>query len=117
MKVSQWIEKDEFENEILESSVARIVLFAANWCGYCRRFLGIINGYKLKPKLLAPPSDEVAVVNVDSDGGSLWEDFKIDLVPTIAVFLNGKEIFRRDGKEFVGLELADLEEAIKAITN
>jgi hypothetical protein len=56
----------------------------------------------------------VSVVNVDSGDGSLWEDFKIDLVPTIFVFLKGKEIFRRDGRPFVGLEKKDLEDAIRS---
>lgn len=116
MRIKQWIEKDEFENQILKSSVPRIVLFAADWCGYCSRFLTIVKEYQSVKEDLSPRSDEVAVVNVDSGGGSLWDDFKIDLVPTIAVFLNGTQIFRRDGKPLRGLGQGDLEDAIKVIS-
>jgi thiol-disulfide isomerase/thioredoxin len=115
MRIRQWIEKAEFENRILKSSAPRIVLFAADWCGYCRRFLSLVDEYQTEPKGLSPPSDEVVVVDVDSGNGSLWDDFNIDLVPTIAVFLKGREIFRRDGKASIGLEREDLEDAIRAI--
>jgi thioredoxin-like negative regulator of GroEL len=115
MKTKKWIEKAEFEQEILKSPEPRIVLFAADWCGYCRRFLSIVNDYQNDKGKLQPPSDEVAVVNVDSDGGSLWNDFKIDLVPTLAVFHKSVEIFRRNGKSFVGLGQKDLEDAVNSI--
>ena len=101
----------------LISKEARIVLFAADWCGYCRRFLSVINEYESRLETPIPSSDEIVVVNVESGDGSLWEDFRISLVPTIAVFSNGREIFRRDGKPFVGLERKDLEDAIRAVAS
>jgi thioredoxin-like negative regulator of GroEL len=108
MRTRLWVGKKEFEHEILVSSAPTIVLFAAEWCGYCRRFLNLVNEYR--------NDSEVAVVNVDSEDGSLWDDWNIDLVPTLAVFSGGKEIFRRNGKSFVGLGQRDLEDSINAAT-
>jgi thioredoxin-like negative regulator of GroEL len=117
LRITRWLEKDEFELRILKSAGPRIVLFAADWCGYCRRFLEVIKEYQDgQLRTLRDPSDEVAIVNVDSGGGSLWEDFHIGLVPTLVVYLSNKEIFRRDGKPMIGLKRADLEDAIKTVT-
>lgn len=117
MKTRQWIEKDEFESQILTSSTPRLVLFAAEWCGYCRRFLNMASDFDLKSNLLSAPSSELEVVNIESGDGSLWDTFNVNLVPTILVFLNGKQIFRRDARRLKGLGKEDLEDALKAISS
>lgn len=115
MKVRQWVEKDEFEKDIQNSKQPMIVLFAADWCGYCTRFLSVISGYEPKPGHLAGPYDLVSVVNIDSGDGSLWDKYHVDLVPTLIVFSSGEQVFRRDGKVFVGLKQLDLEQAIDTV--
>jgi thiol-disulfide isomerase/thioredoxin len=117
VKIRQWIEKDEFEGQILRSSTARIVLFAADWCGYCRRFLGMASEYDLKSKMAPVSSCELEVVNIDSGDGSLWDSFDVKLVPTLLVLQDGKQIFRRDGRPMRGLGKEDLEDALKAISS
>lgn len=114
MKTKQWVQKDEFENQILKSKGPHLVLFAADWCGYCRRFLGIISEYKGDESSITSGDNSITVVNIDSGDGSLWETFKVDLVPTLVVFSNGQQIFRRDAKPMVGLRQNDLEDALKA---
>jgi thioredoxin-like negative regulator of GroEL len=114
MKTKMWIEKEEFEKEILNSDSPRIVLFAADWCGYCSKFLSAVSKFKDSEGYLPRPTDELAVVNVDSGDGSLWDQYKLDLVPTLAVFCNRKQIFRRDGRALIGLRESDLVDAISA---
>ncbi len=106
---TDWLEKGEFENRILASCESEIAVFAATWCGYCVRFLSVISSYTA-----ADPVPPISIVNVDSGDGSLWDEFKIDLVPTLVVFKNGEEIFRRNAKPGSGLKQTDLEESIEA---
>ena len=112
MKYRQWISKSEFENQILKSEKPRIVLFAADWCGYCKRFLTVVSDYDSAKVVLHPPSDEIEVVDVESEGGTLWDTMNLNLVPTLVVFSRGSEIYRRDGKALVGLRESDLVEAL-----
>jgi thioredoxin 1 len=114
MEIKQWIQKDEFEGQILKSSGPQLVLFAAEWCGFCRRFLGVISEFKESGNGSAGTNHSINVVNIDSGDGSLWETYKVDLVPTLLVFSNGKQIFRRDAKPMIGLRQPDLEDALKA---
>lgn len=114
METKRWIQKDEFEGQVLKSSGPQLVLFAAEWCGYCRRFLGVISEYKESESSSASTNNSINVVNIDSGDGSLWETYNVDLVPTLIVFSNGKQVFRRDAKPMVGLRQPDLEDALKA---
>jgi thioredoxin 1 len=114
LKTKQWIQKDEFEDQVLKSPMPQLVLFAADWCGYCRRFLGVISEYKESVNGPAEADHSINVVNIDSGDGSLWETYNVDLVPTLIVFSSGKQIFRRDAQPMVGLRQPDLEDALKA---
>lgn len=60
-------------------------------------------------------NQSLIIVNVDSGGGSLWDEYHIDLVPTLIVFKDEKEIFRRNGRPSIGLQQNDLEDALKAV--
>jgi len=82
------------------------VVFAASWCGYCRRFLDLLDSLEDR--------GEVTVVDVDDPDESLWDEFKIPLVPTLIVFHRGKEIFRQNGRAGVGLLKGDVERALAA---
>jgi thiol-disulfide isomerase/thioredoxin len=117
VKTSDWIEKEQFEKEILKSPMPKLVLFAADWCGYCRRFLDMVSSYEPDPKLSESERPELAIVNVESGDGSLWDTYKVNLVPTLVVFSSGKEIFRRDAKPLKGLGKQELDEALISISS
>lgn len=112
MQYNAWIGREELERDVLKSGKPSVVVFAAKWCGYCKKFFPIIDAYP--PTAGAP---ELSVVDTDSDDGSLWDEYSINVVPTIVVYRDGKEMFKREGRFGSGLGRADLEEAIKvAIT-
>jgi thiol-disulfide isomerase/thioredoxin len=111
MQIGKWIDKDQFENKLSTSKEGLIFVFAADWCGYCKRFIQLLDDYK------SPQSDnyvKVEIVDIDSGDGSLWDRYQIPLVPTIAVFKHGKEVFRRNGRSGIGLTKPDLEAALEA---
>jgi thioredoxin 1 len=109
IETGSWIEKDEFEKD-LKLPGERIVLFAADWCGYCRRFISLLSNYKGSEGA----SREIIIVNVESGDGSLWDKYKVDLVPTLVVFKDGKETFRRGARPSVGLRESDLKDVLEA---
>jgi len=111
MKYKKWIEKQELENRIICAKERQIIVFAADWCGYCSRFIQFIGEYNVSND---SQSLEIGIVDADSEDGSIWDKFKIDVVPTICVFDNGVEVFRRSGRAGIGLRQIDLEDAINA---
>jgi thiol-disulfide isomerase/thioredoxin len=115
LETKQWVRKEEFENKILKSPGPELVLFAADWCSYCKRFLGVISDYHESDSSTGASRYFVNVVNIDSGDGSLWETYKVDLVPTLMVFSKGKQVFRRDAKPMIGLRQSDLEDAMKTL--
>lgn len=110
MKYKEWLEKSELDSCIANSNESKIAVFAAKWCGFCKRFIGLLEKYN--PPI---PISQLLMIDTDSDDGSLWEKYRIDIVPTIIVFRGGKEIFRQDGRSMQGLNLRDLA-AVKATT-
>lgn len=117
VKTRKWISKEEFETSIVSSRPPRIVLFAADWCGYCSRFLGIASEYDPGPNKLKAPSDELEVVDIDSGDGSLWDTFNINLVPTLFVISAGKQLFRQDARPLKGLAREDLVAAVQVASS
>jgi thioredoxin-like negative regulator of GroEL len=103
MNVTEWHDKSGFQKSIATPG-RHLVVFAAKWCGFCTRFIGQAKNLQ--------SSSELLLVDADEPDESLWDDYSIRIVPTLAVFQNGQIIFRRDGKSGMGLRVSDLEEAI-----
>ena len=80
------------------------VAFLADWCPFCRSFRSMFETTD------GPADTSLAIADVTKEDSPLWDTFRIDVVPTIAVFQDGKLIGRRDGRPMRGLERADLED-------
>ena len=82
------INKDNFENEVLNSDVPVLVDFWASWCGPCQ--------------MLSPIVDQVATEHTDFKVGKVNTDDEMDLamrfnissIPCLIVFNGGKEVKR-----------------------
>lgn len=106
MKVSSWLGKSDFEKIVVKSS-PHLIVFAAKWCGFCTRFIEQAKSYESPVELY--------LVDADEPDESLWDQFSIKIVPTLAVFENNQIVFRRDGKSMAGLKVSDLEEGISRV--
>ncbi len=87
-----------FRAQVLESPEPTVALFWATWCPFCRRF---------KPefdKLAAQRPWRFASVYLDDESNPLWDDFAVEVVPTLALFRDGKLIDREDGILGYGLD-------------
>ncbi len=111
MQVTDWLGKPEFEKIISEPG-PHLVVFAAKWCGFCSKFVGQAKSLETQAKI------ELSLVDADEPDESLWDEFAIKIVPTLAVFTHRQVVFRRDGRSGAGLNMSDLQEGIsKAATD
>ena len=108
LNVSDWKGKQGFL-ELVKSNEPKLVLFSAHWCGYSERFLKVARSYE--------PSynTELVLVDTDDPDESLWDEYKIRVVPTLVVFESGKETFRKEAVPGPGLREAQLVEALSIL--
>lgn len=81
------------------------VLFVMSMCPFCRRFRPILEAFA---KNRAKDSDSLTVILDDQDN-PLWEEYGIEVVPTVIIFQGGRAISRLDGRPGEGLSSRDLE--------
>jgi thioredoxin len=83
---------DQEYGELIKSSERIMVDFNAKWCAPCQ---------KMKPyilKLQAEMKDKIKIVQLDADENeTITEQMKLDGLPTIIVYENGKEVWRNVG--------------------
>ncbi|MHC4916937.1 MAG: thioredoxin family protein, partial [Planctomycetota bacterium] len=76
---------DDFKTRVREAKGPVLVKFHAKWCGWCRKLAPIVE------KLAADYSGRMAFVGVDTDAhGALAKEFKVEGLPTMLVFRDGK---------------------------
>ncbi len=98
--------KENFEAEVLNSSLPVVVDFYADWCGPCKMMAPIVDAaaasFEGKVK--------VGKLNVD-DNQQLAMDYNVMTIPTFIVFKDGKVVESFGG----GMNKADFEAKIQKV--
>lgn len=85
------LNKDQFQKDVLKSKNIVLVDFFATWCGPCQMIAPILEE-------LSKENDDFEIVKIDIDQErDLAVENKIEFVPTIVIFKDGKEIDRMTG--------------------
>lgn len=81
------INKDNFKQNILESSRPTLVDFYAEWCGPCKVIAPVLTSLKEEY------NDRVNIVKIDVDSNpELATEYNIRSVPTLMFFKNGSVV-------------------------
>jgi thioredoxin 1 len=95
---------DKFD-ELIVSSKPVLVDFFATWCGPCKMMMPILEEVKEKV------GDRATIVKVDIDKEEALSDkYGIQVVPTLIIFKEGKELWRKSGVQSLASVVAALEE-------
>lgn len=78
---------ENFEKEVMESSIPVVVDFWAEWCGPCRMQSPIIDDLAIEMK----EKIKVGKVNVDNES-ELASKYNVMSIPTLIIFKNGQII-------------------------
>ena len=85
------VNKDNFENEVLNSNTKVLVDFNADWCGPCKMLKPIID------EIAEEKTDlKIVSINID-DEDELSEEYNVSSIPCLVLFDKGKEVKRNVG--------------------
>jgi thioredoxin 1 len=92
------IQEQQFEAEVTQAAGPVVVDFFATWCGPCKRLSPMLDN------LAGPLTNRVKFVKIDVDqSAKLAEQFRVEGVPTLVFFKDGKMI-----EKMVGLPARDV---------
>lgn len=87
------ITKENFQSEVMETSVPVLVDFWAAWCGPCQMLSPVVEEIAS-----SHPEIKVGKVNVDEQP-QLAQTFSVSAIPTLLVFKHGQLV-----QQFVGVQ-------------
>lgn len=94
--------------DILRTDKPVLVDFAAEWCGPCKAQKPILK------QLVSKVGSNARVVTIDVDRNkAVASKYKVMSVPTLAIFKNGKLVWRESGVK----QLSQLEQLIAKYSN
>jgi thiol-disulfide isomerase/thioredoxin len=93
-----------FDNlDIKKHKGKSIVIFSADWCPYC---LSFFNNWKDYGSI-----ESVFIADITDVDSNLWDIFDVNVVPTMAIFKEGKLEKRWDGILGQGITINQIEDA------
>ncbi|KAG2449566.1 hypothetical protein HYH02_005099 [Chlamydomonas schloesseri] len=83
---------ESFDDMLARSELPLLVDFYATWCGPCQMMLPILTAVQTKMK------GKLQVVKIDTDKyPGIASQHRVQALPTIALFIKGKMVFRFEG--------------------
>lgn len=77
-----------------------LLLFTARWCGYCAALRKELED--------SPPSFTLYEIDISDEESPTWDDYKIEVVPTVIHFKDGNERARKEAS-FSGLKVKEIQ--------
>ncbi len=85
------VTKDNFEEEVLKSSLPVLIDFNADWCGPCRMIRPMLDD-------IAANNDNIKIVSINiDDEDELADKYEVSSIPCLVLIKDGKEVNRNVG--------------------
>jgi thioredoxin 1 len=101
---------EEFRAGVIEADAPTVAMFWATWCPFCRRFKPTFD------KIAATKPWRFASVTLDDESNPLWDEYAVDVVPTLALFRQGNVAERVDGILGYGIDPPMVEEFVRRVS-
>ena len=85
------VNTEDFAAEVLRSETPVLVDFYADWCGPCRALSPV-----LEQVARENPNAKIVKINVD-DNPELAQQYRVDSIPRLIVFKNGRPVAQHSG--------------------